>query len=551
MAWGGQADIEPRKQIGLVKPALAAGVAELVDAPDLGSGDESRGGSSPSARTISFPTSRARPGPIDERTVENYRPVAVVDRGDDKMERKMQVTETLSEGLKREYNISLPASDLAAKLDGQLAELKTKVRINGFRPGKVPVEHLRKVYGKSVMADVMQEAIASANKKIIDDNHLRLAREPKVELPSDQAAIDAALEARGDLNFKVALEVLPVFEIGDFSQISLERLTADVEPADVEAALDRLAEERRSYSEKPAGAAAETHDRVTIDFDGTIDGAPFEGGEGRDVQVALGSNTFLPGFEDQLIGVAAGDKRVVRATFPEAYAVRALAGKTADFDVTVKAVAARDAFALDDEFAKSLGYESLDKLKEMVRDRITAEYGRASRDKLKRQLLDRLDQHYSFELPEGLVNQEFNSIWEQVTREQQVSGRGFAEENTTEEAARADYRKIAERRVRLGLLLAEVGTRAEVKVSDEEMTQALVARARSFPGQEKQVWDFYRNNNQALAELRAPIYEEKVVDHILGLAKVDARKVTREELLKPVDDEIPGEPKIETEAPHD
>jgi trigger factor len=550
MAWGGQADIEPRKQIGLVKPALAAGVAELVDAPDLGSGDESRGGSSPSARTISFPTSRARPGPIDERTVENYRPVAVVDRGDDKMERKMQVTETLSEGLKREYNISLPASDLAAKLDGQLAELKTKVRINGFRPGKVPVEHLRKVYGKSVMADVMQEAIASANKKIIDDNHLRLAREPKVELPSDQAAIDAALEARGDLNFKVALEVLPVFEIGDFSQISLERLTADVEPADVEAALDRLAEERRSYSEKPAGAAAETHDRVTIDFDGTIDGAPFEGGEGRDVQVALGSNTFLPGFEDQLIGVAAGDKRVVRATFPEAYAVRALAGKTADFDVTVKAVAARDAFALDDEFAKSLGYESLDKLKEMVRDRITAEYGRASRDKLKRQLLDRLDQHYSFELPEGLVNQEFNSIWEQVTREQQVSGRGFAEENTTEEAARADYRKIAERRVRLGLLLAEVGTRAEVKVSDEEMTQALVARARSFPGQEKQVWDFYRNNNQALAELRAPIYEEKVVDHILGLAKVDARKVTREELLKPVDDEIPSEPRIESEAPH-
>jgi trigger factor len=550
MARGGQADIEPGKQIGLVKPALAAGVAELVDAPDLGSGDESRGGSSPSARTISFPTPRTRPGPIDERTVDNYRPVAVVGRGDDKMERKMQVTETLSEGLKREYNISLPASDLAAKLDGQLAELKTKVRINGFRPGKVPVEHLRKVYGKSVMADVMQEAIASANKKIIDDNHLRLAREPKVELPSDQAAIEAALEARGDLNFKVALEVLPVFEIGDFSQISLERLTADVEPADVEAALDRLAEERRSYSEKPAGAAAETHDRVTIDFDGTIDGVPFEGGEGRDVQVALGSNTFLPGFEDQLIGVAAGDKRTVRATFPEAYAVGALAGKTADFDVTVKAVAARDAFALDDEFAKSLGYESLDKLKEMVRDRITAEYGRASRDKLKRQLLDRLDQHYSFELPEGLVNQEFNSIWEQVTREQQVSGRGFAEENTTEEAARADYRKIAERRVRLGLLLAEVGTRAEVKVSDEEMTQALVARARSFPGQEKQVWDFYRNNNRALAELRAPIYEEKVVDHILGRAKVDARKVTREELLKPVDDEIPGEPRIESETPH-
>ena len=362
----------------------------------------------------------------------------------------MQVTETLSQGLKREYDISLPASDLAAKLNGQLADLKAKVRINGFRPGKVPVEHLRKVYGKSVMADVVQEAIASANKKIVDDNHLRLAREPKVELPSDQATIDAALEARGDLNFKVALEVLPVFEIGDFSQISLERLTADVEPSDVETALDRLVEERRAYSEKPAGATAEVHDRITIDFDGTIDGVPFEGGEGRDIQVALGSNTFLPGFEDQLVGVAVGDKRTVRATFPEAYAVRALAGKTADFDVTVKAVAARDPFAIDDEFAKSMGSESLDKLKETIRDRIAAEYARVSREKLKRQLLDKLDKLYSFELPEGLVNQEFNSIWEQVTREQQASGRTFADENTTEEAARADYRKIAERRVRLG-----------------------------------------------------------------------------------------------------
>jgi trigger factor len=467
---------------------------------------------------------------------------------DDKAECKMQVTETLSQGLKREYDISLPASDLAEKLNGQLAELKAKVRINGFRPGKVPVEHLRKVYGKSVMADVVQEAIASANKKIVDDNGLRLAREPKVELPDDKAAIEAAMEARGDLNFKIALEVLPAFEVRDFSEIALERPIADVEPADVEAAIDRLAEERRSYSDKPQGATAEIHDRVTIDFDGTIDGVPFEGGEGRDIKVALGSNTFLPGFEEQLIGVASGDKRTVRATFPEAYAVRALAGKTADFEVTVKAVAARDPFAIDDEFAKGLGLESLEKLNEMMRERLAADYTRASRDKVKRQLLDKLDQLYSFELPEGLVNQEFDSIWAQVTREQQASGKSFADENTTEEAARADYRKIAERRVRLGLLLAEVGTKAGVKVADEEMTRALIARARSFPGQEKQVWDYYRNNNQALAELRAPLYEEKVVDHILGLAKVEDRKVTKEELLQAAEDELPGEP-IEGELP--
>jgi trigger factor len=474
--------------------------------------------------------------------IGNYRPAAASSRDDVKAERKMQVTETLSQGLKREYDISLPASDLAAKLNGQLADLKAKVRINGFRPGKVPVEHLRRVYGKSVMADVVQEAIASANKKIVDDNQLRLAREPKVELPNDQAAIDAALEARGDLNFKVALEVLPVFEIGDFSQISLELLTTEVDPPDVQNALDRLAEERRSYSERPADATAEINDRITIDFDGMIDGVPFEGGEGRDVQVALGSNTFLPGFEDQLVGVAVGDKRAVRATFPETYAARELAGKTADFAVTVKAVAARNPLALDDEFAVSLGSENLHKLKETISDRLGAEYARVSRERVKRELLDKLDKLYSFELPEGLVNQEFSSIWEQVTREQQASGRTFADENTTEEAAQADYRKIAERRVRLGLLLAEVGTRAEVKVSDEEMTQALVARARSFPGQEKQVWDFYRNNTQALAELRAPIYEEKVVDHILRLAKVEERKVTREELLEPVDDGLSGEP---------
>ena len=452
----------------------------------------------------------------------------------------MQVTETLSQGLKREYDISLPASDLAEKLNGQLADLKRKVRINGFRPGKVPVEHLRKVYGKSVMADVVQEAIADANKKIIDENKLRLAREPKVELPADQAVIDAALEARGDLNFKVALEVLPVFEVRDFSEISLERLTADVGDADVDAALDRLAEERRAYRDKPEGAKAENHDRVTVDFDGTINGEPFEGGEGRDIQVALGSNTFIPGFEEQLVGVAVGDKRTIHATFPESYAVRPLAGQTGDFEVTVKAVAEREPLAIDDEFAKGLGFESLERLKEMIRTRIASDFARASREKLKRQLLDKLDVLYAFELPEGLVNQEFNSIWAQVMREQEASDHSFADENTTEEAARADYRKIAERRVRLGLLLAEIGTKAELKVSDEEMTQALIAQARSFPGQEKQVWDFYRNNQQALAALRAPIYEEKVVDHIIALAKVEERKVSKDELLKPIDDELPA-----------
>jgi trigger factor len=451
----------------------------------------------------------------------------------------MQVTETLSQGLKREYDIVLPAADLAARLDGQLADLKNKVKINGFRPGKVPVAHLKRVYGRSVMADVVQEAINQANKQIVDDNGLRLAQEPKVELPTDQASIEAALEARGDLNFKVALEVLPKFDVGAFDDVSLERPVVEVQDSDVDQALDRMADNRRSYSDRPEGAKAESGDRVTVDFVGKIGGELFEGGTSENIEVILGSNTFIPGFEEQLLGVAAGEQRTVEATFPEAYVNRELAGQKANFDVTVKAVAAPESFSIDDEFAKSLNFESLDKLKVMVRSGITTEYSKASREKLKRQLLDNLDTRYSFELPEGLVSQEFDSIWRQVEQEQKASGRGFAEENTTEEAARADYRRIAERRVRLGLLLAEVGAKAEVKVTDEEVTGALIARARAYPGQEKQIWEYYRSNPQALAELRAPIYEEKVVDYILGQAKVGERKMTREELMKPDDETLP------------
>jgi len=454
----------------------------------------------------------------------------------------MQVTETLSQGLKREYAIVVPASDLATRLEAQLADMKNKVRINGFRPGKVPVAHLKRVYGRSVMADLVQESISAANKQIVDEHGLKLAREPRVELSNDKDEIEAALEARGDLAFKVALEVLPKFEIGDFSDIAIERLVAEVEDSEVEDGLQRIAQDRRTYADRPEGGKAERFDRVTVDFVGTIDGEAFEGGSSENIEVVIGSNSFIPGFEDQLLGVAAGEKRDVEATFPEAYATRKLAGRKAKFDVTVKAVAAPEPLAIDDEFAKSLGAEDLAQLKERIRERIGAEYARASREKVKRKLLDALAARYSFEVPEGLVEQEFSSIWAQVEREQQASGRSFADENTTEEAARAEYRAIAERRVRLGLLLAETGAKVGVSISDEEMTQALVARARAFPGQEKQVWDFYRQNQAALAELRAPIYEEKVVDHILSVAKVEDRKVTAKELLAEDDEPAPAAP---------
>ena len=331
----------------------------------------------------------------------------------------MQVTETLSQGLKREYDIFLPASDLAEKLNGQLAELKSKAQIKGFRPGKVPVEHLRKIYGKSVMADVVQEAITKANKQIVDDNHLRLAREPKVELAVRPGG--DRRRARGARGPHLQGGARGAADVRD-RRLLRDRARApdDGRRRGRGRKCDRAAGRRAANlsPRSPRGRRRKPHDRVTVDFDGKIDGVPFEGGEGRDIEVLIGSNTFIPGFEDQLVGAVAGEKRVIHATFPETYSVPTLAGKTAEFDVTVKAIAAPEPLAIDDEFAKGLGFESLDKLKEMFRERVTAEYARASRDKVKRQLLDKLDALYAFELPEGLVNQEFDGIWTQVMQEQ-------------------------------------------------------------------------------------------------------------------------------------
>ena len=451
----------------------------------------------------------------------------------------MQVTEVSSHGLKREYSVTLPAKDLATRLDAQLDDLRGKVRINGFRPGKVPMAHLKKVYGRSVMADVVQHAINDANKQIIEENGLKLAMEPRVEFPQDKDTVEAALEARGDLNLKVAVEVLPKIEVGDFTDIAIVRPVAEVSDADVDKMIERLVNANRTFTPRAAGEKAQAGDEVKVDFVGTLNGEAFEGGTSSDIGVHLGTNTFIPGFEEGLVGIAEGERRQVKATFPENYAMRHLAGKTADFDVTAKAVSAPDAVAIDDEFAKRYGFEDPAKMREAMRERLAADYAKQSRAKAKRQLLDALAGRYSFEVPEGLVEQENRQIWQQVERDLKATGRSFADENTTEEAAKAEYRAIAVRRVRLGLLLADVGQRAEVKVTDEEMTEALVRQARAYPGQEKQIWEYYRNNAQALNELRAPVYEEKVVDHVLALVKIEDRTVTAEELAKE-DEELPS-----------
>ncbi len=459
----------------------------------------------------------------------------------------MQVKETLSEGLKRAYDVVIPASDLASRLDSELTDLKSKVRINGFRPGKVPMAHLKRVYGRSVMADLVQKQIDEAHKQIVGDGKLRLAMQPRIELSKEQSEIEAALEAKGDLAFKVELEVLPQFELGGFDDITLERPVAEVSEEEVERFVQRMADSRRTFSDRPEGEGAEMGDKLTVDFLGKIGGEPFEGGDGKDIDVILGSKSFIPGFEEALVGAKAGDFRAVEARFPDNYATSTLAGKDAVLETTVKKVATPEALTLDDEFAKSLGFESLEATRKGIRERLEGDYARVSRDRIKRRLLDELAKRYSFEVPQGLVDQEFGQIWSQVEREQQQGGKSFADEGTTEEAARAEYMAIAQRRVRLGLVLAEVGRIADVQITDEEMTRALIERARAFPGQEKEVWDYYRNNQGALAELRAPIYEEKAVDHVLGLARIEDRKVSPEELLKPEEEDEPKA--VAAEAP--
>jgi trigger factor len=451
----------------------------------------------------------------------------------------MQVTQTHAEGLKREFEIVLPAQDLSSRMESQLGEMQAKAQIKGFRPGKVPVAHLKRLYGRSIMAEVLQQAVGEARTKMIEDNKLRVASEPTFDIDGDdQNVLERALEQKGDLKFKVALEVLPKVELGTLDDIAIEKLVADVPEDEVERILGLLANQNRVYEPKGEGAVAAAGDKVTIDFIGKVDDETFEGGSGDDIDLVLGSNSFIPGFEDQVIGMSTGEHRTIAVTFPADYGAPALAGKAANFGVTLKAVAAPGELAIDDAFAKNFGMEDLAKLKESVRGNIERDYGMASRAKWKRALLDTLDKKYSFDLPQGLVEQEFQSIWRQVEAEQKQSGKSFADEGTTEEAARAEYRQIAERRVRLGLVLAEIGEEAGVKVSQEEMNAALMERVRQYPGEEKQVWDFFRNNPQAMAQIQAPLFEDKVVDHIASKAKVTERKVSRDELTAADDGDL-------------
>jgi trigger factor len=455
----------------------------------------------------------------------------------------MQVTETLSEGLKRQYKVVLHANELARRLDTELDQMKNRVQLPGFRPGKVPVAHLKRIYGKSVMADVLQNAMTEANRKIVDDGGHKLAFEPAITMPESKDAIEEVIAARADLEYTVAIEVLPKFEIADISDVALEKPVAEVADEEVMKAIAGFAENTRSFTPRPDGAEAVTGDRLTVDFVGRIDGVEFDGGKGEGIELVLGSGTFIPGFEDQMTGSKVGESRLVKVTFPTNYQAPGLAGKDAEFNVTVTAVAAPDELVVNDDTAKQFGMESLDALKEAVKGSLAGEHEAASRRKLKRQLLDALDKKYGFDLPPSLLEQEFNAIWNNMMAEMTSAKRTFEADGTTEEKAREEYRAIAARRVRLGLVLAEIGEKAGVQIGEEEIRQGIFNRARQFRGQEKAVVEYYSKNPEALAEIRAPIFEEKVVDHLLAQVSVSDRTVTREELLN--DEEETDSPKAE------
>lgn len=451
----------------------------------------------------------------------------------------MQVTETTNSGLKRELKVVIGADELDGKLEARLEDLKGKVQIKGFRPGKVPVAHLRKMYGRSVMAEVLQEAVNETSRQAIVDREERPAFDPEIALTEDKDEIDQIMDGKADLAYTMSFEILPKIEIADFSKFSFEKLVAEVSDEEHERGINQVLESRVDYEVVERGA--EDKDRVTIDFVGKIDGEAFDGGSAEDTPVIMGAGQFIPGFEEGLKGVKAGDEKDITASFPAEYQVETLAGKDAIFEVKVKEVAAPKTPELTDEFAESIGVESVAKLKDVVREKLQEELDGVSRNRLKKDLLDKLEESHDFELPEKLVEREFEAIWGQLTSEMAAKNKSFEDEDSTEDAEREKYKKIAERRVRLGLVVSEVGTENELKISDEEVQQALINKASQFPGQERQVLSYYQQNPQALAELRAPLFEEKVVDFILELANVTEKKVSVDELTKSDDDESPSD----------
>lgn len=436
----------------------------------------------------------------------------------------MQVTETLNEGLKRGYKVVVSAADIAQKIDVELDEVAKKANLPGFRPGKAPKGVIKKRFGQSVMGDVLQRAVQDTTSQALLERNLKPAMQPKIEVTS--------FDEGKDLEYTVSLEVLPEIVPVDFKTIDLERPKAEPGDAEIAKALDSLATSQRKTQKVEAPREAKLGDTAVIDFEGFMDGEAFPGGKGNDHPLELGSNQFIPGFEAQLVGKKAGDKVDVNVTFPAEYGSEKLAGKQATFKVEIKELREPLPVTIDDEFAKGLGFEDLETVKKVVKDQLARDYQRAARAKVKRALLDKLSDAHSFEVPPGMLEMEFQQIWGQVEADRKRGVEDPEHKGKTDDQLKDEYKAIALRRVRLGLLLAEVGRANDVQVTQDEVNRALGEQVRRFPGQERQVVEFYRSNPELLAQLRAPIFEEKVVDFILELAKVTDKPVTVEELFK-------------------
>jgi len=440
----------------------------------------------------------------------------------------MQITETVSEGLRREYKVVIGATDLDQKLTGRIEEMKPGIQLKGFRKGKAPVSYLKKTFGKSMMGEIVEAAVNESSQKAVTDNSLKPAFPPQIDLISEMQEV---VDGKSDLEFTVKVDLMPDFELTDPAKLKVEKLVADVTDAEVDEAVYNLAKQGRTYSPRDESEAAERDDSVKLDFVGRVDGEEFPGGKAEDFSLVLGSSQFIPGFEDQLIGVRAGEERDLNVKFPDDYNDAKLAGKDAVFTAKVKEVSKPDPLVVDDELAKKLGLDSLATLKDRVREQLKTDFARASRMHLKRRILDALDTAHSFSLPPTMVESEFDAIWKAVEAELQREGKTAADEGKTEEELKKEYHDIAERRVRLGLVLARIGEQNGISLTQDEVQRAITARARQFPGQEQQVFNFYANNQRAQAEIRAPLFEEKVVDFIAELAEVTEKKVDRETLF--------------------
>ncbi len=446
----------------------------------------------------------------------------------------MQVVEKSNEGLSRVIAVTIPVAELNEKLEARIKEVAPQMKLKGFRPGKVPASYVKKSFGRDFMGEIINASLNETSQGALEELKIRPAAPAEMKLTSD---MDKVIAGQEDLAYEMSLEVMPEFTPVDPKTLKLTRPTYEASDEDLDEALKELASQAKSYEDKKGKTVkAADGDQLTIDFLGKIDGEAFDGGAATDADLVIGSGRFIPGFEEQLKGAKVGEEKTIEVTFPEEYQAKHLAGKAATFDVTVKAIKAEVESKIDDEFAKRIGLESLDQLKELLKSNLNQQYAGATRFKLKRALLDVLDEGHDFALPPKMVDAEFEGIWAQVSADKDAGQLPEEDAKKSEDELKAEYKKIAERRVRLGLVLAEIGRANNVGVSDQELSNAIMAEARNYPGQERMVLDFYRQNPNAAAQLRAPIYEEKVVDLIVSVAEVKDEAISKEELLKEEDE---------------